>query len=194
MFLGQLMKILLIGLILGGAVKLTKKLPEHLETEPASAVLEKQEDIFLPPAEGTTFAPYVLTFPMCAPTAGKVTSPFGWREHPISHQQDFHKGVDIAAPEGTVIRAALPGTVEKTGTDEVRGNFVVLRHSDDLFTLYQHCSKILASEGEQLSKGDRIALVGSTGAATGPHLHFEVEVEGKKVDPLLALPTVEKPQ
>lgn len=150
-----------------------------------------REEQMLPPKEGTTFAPYVLTSTMCSPIAGMVTSEFVWREHPISHEQDFHKGVDIAAVEGTAVHAALPGKVEQTGYDSARGNFVVLRHSDDLFTSYLHCKEILVQEGTNLSKGDRIALVGSTGISTGPHLHFEVEVEGKKADPMFALPVRE---
>lgn len=145
----------------------------------------------LPAAEGTTLAPYFLTASMWSPVSGLVTSRFGWRSHPVSGEQDFHKGVDIAAAQGTPILAALPGVVEQTGYSESYGNFVVLRHSDNLRTTYNHCSEILAREGEQLARGDRIALVGSTGISTGPHLHFEVEVKGLKADPLRALEVTE---
>lgn len=145
----------------------------------------------LPAAEGTTLAPYFLTVSMWSPVSGLVTSRFGWRSHPVSGQNDFHTGVDIAAAQGTPILAALPGVVEQTGYSESYGNFVVLRHSDNLRTTYNHCSEILAKEGEQLARGDRIALVGSTGISTGPHLHFEVEVKGLKADPLQALEVTE---
>ncbi len=145
----------------------------------------------LPAAEGTTLAPYFLTASMWSPVSGLVTSRFGWRSHPVSDQEDFHTGVDIAAAQGTPILAALPGVVEQTGYSESYGNFVVLRHSDNLRTTYNHCSEILAKEGEQLARGDRIALVGSTGISTGPHLHFEVEVKGLKADPLQALEVTE---
>ena len=145
----------------------------------------------LPAAEGTTLAPYFLTASMWSPVSGLVTSRFGWRGHPVSGQEDFHTGVDIAAAQGTPILAALPGVVEQTGYSESYGNFVVLRHSDNLRTTYNHCSEILAKEGEQLARGDRIALVGSTGISTGPHLHFEVEVKGLKADPLQALEVTE---
>lgn len=145
----------------------------------------------LPAAEGTTLAPYFLTASMWSPVSGLVTSRFGWRGHPVSGQKDFHTGVDIAAAQGTPILAALPGVVEQTGYSESYGNFVVLRHSDNLRTTYNHCSEILAKEGEQLARGDRIALVGSTGISTGPHLHFEVEVKGLKADPLQALEVTE---
>ena len=145
----------------------------------------------LPAAEGTTLAPYFLTASMWSPVSGMVTSRFGWRSHPVSGQNDFHTGVDIAAAQGTPVLAALPGVVEQTGYSESYGNFVVLRHSDNLRTTYNHCSEILAKEGEQLARGDRIALVGSTGISTGPHLHFEVEVKGLKADPLQALEVIE---
>ncbi len=145
----------------------------------------------LPAAEGTTLAPYFLTASMWSPVSGLVTSRFGWRSHPVSGQEDFHTGVDIAAAQGTPILAALPGVVEQTGYSESYGNFVVLRHSDNLRTTYNHCSEILVKEGEQLARGDRIALVGSTGISTGPHLHFEVEVKGLKADPLQALEVTE---
>ena len=145
----------------------------------------------LPAAEGTTLAPYFLTASMWSPVSGLVTSRFGWRSHPVSGQDDFHTGVDIAAAQGTPILAALPGVVEQTGYSESYGNFVVLRHSDNLRTTYNHCSEILVKEGEQLARGDRIALVGSTGISTGPHLHFEVEVKGLKADPLRALEVTE---
>ena len=145
----------------------------------------------LPAAEGTTLAPYFLTAPMWSPVSGLVTSRFGWRSHPVSGQNDFHTGVDIAAAQGTPVLAALPGVVEQTGYSESYGNFVVRRHSDNLRTTYNHCSEILAKEGEQLARGDRIALVGSTGISTGPHLHFEVEVKGLKADPLQALEVTE---
>lgn len=138
----------------------------------------------LPAAEGTTLAPYFLTASMWSPVSGLVTSRFGWRSHPVSGQEDFHTGVDIAAAQGTPILAALPGVVEQTGYSESYGNFVVLRHSDNLRTTYNHCSEILAKEGEQLARGDRIALVGSTGISTGPHLHFEVTENGVRVNPL----------
>ena len=102
----------------------------------------------LPAAEGTTLAPYFLTASMWSPVSGLVTSRFGGRWHPGSGEQDFHKGVDIAAAQGTPILAALPGVVEQTGYSESYGNFVVLRHSDNLRTTYNHCSEILAKEGE----------------------------------------------
>lgn len=168
--------------------------PEQLP-EPVVGMSEQTEsgaggafpDKGMAAAKGTTLAPYLLSAQLCTPVAGRVTSCFGWREHPISRQADFHKGVDIAAAQGTPVRAVLPGVVEQVGYNESYGNYLVIRHSERLRTTYNHCSEILAEEGEQLSRGDRIALVGSTGISTGPHLHFEIEVQGKKADPLLSL-------
>ena len=88
---------------------------------------------------------------MWSPVSGPVTSQFGWRLHPVSGGEDFHKGVDIAAAEGTSILAALPGVVEETGYNDSYGNFVVLRHSDNLRTTYNHCSEILVQEGQQMA-------------------------------------------
>ena len=168
-----------------------EQLPEVTVGESGEQVLDGAggvlPDDLLSAAEGTTLAPYLLTASMWSPVSGPVTSQFGWRLHPVSGGEDFHKGVDIAAAEGTSILAALPGVVEETGYNDSYGNFVVLRHSDNLRTTYNHCSEILVQEGQQMARGDRIALVGSTGISTGPHLHFEVEVQGLKADPLPSL-------
>lgn len=181
----------------GGAARLLEELADWIgrqvvppEQLPQLGIGESGTGGPLPTgATGVTLAPYRLTARMCSPVSGPVTSAFGWRTHPLSQQEDFHKGVDIAAAMGTPVLAALPGVVEQTGFSESYGNFVVMRHSERLRTTYNHCSKILAQEGERLAQGDRIALVGSTGISTGPHLHFEVEVEGLKADPLQSLPT-----
>lgn len=168
-----------------------EQLPEVTVGESGEQVLDGAggalPDDLLSAAEGTTLAPYLLTASMWSPVNGPVTSQFGWRLHPVSGGEDFHKGVDIAAAEGTSILAALPGVVEETGYNDSYGNFVVLRHSDNLRTTYNHCSEILVQEGQQMARGDRIARVGSTGISTGPHLHFEVEVQGLKADPLPSL-------
>ena len=188
----------------GGAEELLERLREFVAGQivppdqlPGVTVGESGEELSgaggalpnekFPAAEGTTLAPYLLTASLWSPVSGPVTSAFGWRMHPVSGGEDFHKGVDIAAAEGTSILAALPGVVEETGYNDSYGNFVVLRHSDNLRTTYNHCSEILVKEGEQMARGDRIALVGSTGISTGPHLHFEVEVQGLKADPLPSL-------
>lgn len=132
--------------------------------------------------------------PLWTPVTGWVTSFYGYREHPITGEEDFHTGVDIAAAEGTAIQAVLPGTVVEAGWSEVYGNRIVLEHEGGLRTIYCHCSRLLAQEGTVVAQGDRIALVGSTGWSTGPHLHLEAEVDGQREDPLPALPHQWVPQ
>lgn len=134
-----------------------------------------------------TFAPYTLSVHPTLPLDGRVTSAYGYREHPINKKYSFHSAVDLAAPEGTVIVAALPGTVVKRDSDDTNGNYLVLRHSDGLETLYAHCSELLAPAGSVVRQGETIARVGSTGVATGPHLHFEIKINGINVDPAPAL-------
>lgn len=137
-----------------------------------------------------SFAPILLSARMTTPVGGQITSPFGWREHPISGKNDFHRGLDIAAPLGTGVRAALPGTVEEAGESEIYGNFITLLHSGGLRTTYSHCDTIKAKEGDCLRVGELLATVGSTGMSTGPHLHFEINKDGIYYNPLWVLPDV----
>ena len=124
------------------------------------------------------------------PTEGYLTCEYGPREHPITGKPDFHTGIDIGAPLGSPIYAAAAGVVEKTGTSRSLGNYLMLRHGTSTVTTYSHCSKILVKEGEAVACGQNIALVGSSGVSTGPHLHFECIVDGTLTDPawILDLP------
>lgn len=126
----------------------------------------------------------LVSVPARYPAYGKLTSPFGPREHPITGVWDFHTGLDIAAPEGADIYAAYPGTVAEVGRSEIYGSFLTLDHGGGLTTRYCHCSRILAREGQRLRAGARVAEVGSTGMVTGPHLHFEARVDGDLIQPL----------
>ena len=114
---------------------------------------------------------------------GRVTSRFGMRTHPIHGRHMHHDGVDIAAPEGTPIRAAAPGRVVAAGFVEGLGNRVVLDHGQGLQTVYAHCRKLTVRPGESLGHGQPLGTVGQTGLATGPHLHFEVRRDGVPVNP-----------
>lgn len=118
-----------------------------------------------------------------APVSGGYTSGYGWREHPVDGGDNFHHGVDISSPEGTEIHAFADGVVDVVGEGESYGKYIQVKHSDTVKTLYAHCSKLLKAEGEEVKMGDVIALVGSTGNVTGPHLHFEVKVNGLWHDP-----------
>lgn len=113
-----------------------------------------------------------------------ITSPFGWRFHPILHRTLFHTGVDIAADTGEPIHVAADGVVIYAGWYGGYGNAVVVDHGGGLSTLYAHCSVIYVKKGESVAQGEVIAGVGMTGYATGPHLHFEVRVDGKPINPM----------
>lgn len=132
---------------------------------------------------GATTAPYFLMVSPVAPVSGTVTSPFGFRIHPITGKADFHTGTDIAAPEGTAIVSILGGTVTRVDSDAGNGNYVEITHSGTVKSYYKHCSKILVEEGDKVSRGQEIALVGSTGVSTGPHLHLELSLNGQFVNP-----------
>jgi len=118
------------------------------------------------------------------PVPGSVTSPFGYRMHPIFHVRKLHTGVDLQASMGDPIHAAAAGTVVWAGWRGGYGKCVIIQHSGNLSTLYGHQSQILVSVGETVKRGQVIGKVGSTGYSTGPHLHFEVRVNGTPVDPL----------
>lgn len=127
------------------------------------------------------------------PTFGVISSPFGWRRHPITKQMSFHSGIDIAAPEGTPVFSSAPGTVIFTGERSGYGLLVEVRGSREIFR-YAHLSKITVYVGQKVDRGTLIGRVGSTGVSTGPHLHFEIEVLNKEevVNPLAYLPSSTK--
>jgi murein DD-endopeptidase MepM/ murein hydrolase activator NlpD len=123
-----------------------------------------------------------------APLPGApVSSPFGPRADPFTGRPALHHGVDLAAPEGTEVRAALPGVVRLSGDRGGYGLAVELDHGGGLTTLYGHASEVLVTEGEVVTQGQPIARVGQTGRATGPHLHLEVRQGRRPVDPGRAL-------
>lgn len=139
------------------------------------------------PQTGTSFSPYYISSEICVPVSGSISSPFGYRINPVTRTFSFHSGLDIAADEGEKIKAAYYGTVTKVDYDDVSGKYIELTHSDGLVTRYLHCSEIIAEEGMVVRSGETIALVGSTGRSTGPHLHFVIEIDGEKVNPLYVL-------
>ena len=112
-----------------------------------------------------------------------VTSEYGWRIHPISGDRKFHAGIDFGAAQGQPIYAAAGGKVTFAGERGGYGNTIEIQHNGRESTLYGHASALLVSVGQQVVQGQMIGRVGSTGNSTGPHLHFEVHVNGKHTDP-----------
>lgn len=141
------------------------------------------EDLLFPD-KTASFAPLTVSGTFCVPVEyTKVTSAFGYRENPVTGEQGFHGGMDLAAPSGTPIYAAFSGQVTTVSYSEVRGNYVILTHGSGLRTVYCHCSEILVEEGANIRGGEVIAKVGSTGQSTGPHLHFEVRLDSVRYNP-----------
>lgn len=119
------------------------------------------------------------------PCSGPITSPFGYRIHPIFGTTIYHSGIDIGVDESTPVHAADSGVVIYSGSGLTGyGNVVIIDHGNGLSTLYAHNSALLVSEGESVSKGQVVAYSGMTGYATGPHVHFEVRVNGSPTDPM----------
>ena len=118
---------------------------------------------------------------------GYISSPFGWRIHPKTHKRDFHTGVDIASWPGTPVRATADGIVVFAGWSGESGKLVVIEHGFGYTTCYAHNKKILVRVGQVVRRGDVIAYVGSTGRVTGPHVHYEVWVDKKPVNPMTYL-------
>lgn len=117
------------------------------------------------------------------PASGRVTSGFGMRYHPILHKSRLHAGIDFGASSGSPVLAAAAGTVVSAGWRGGYGNCIVIDHGGGISTLYGHMSRLFAHDGEKVSRGQKIGAVGSTGLATGPHLHWEVRVNGSPVNP-----------
>ncbi len=124
-----------------------------------------------------------------APLAGgTLTSGYGQRVHPINGTQEFHAGVDIAAPLGAALVASYDGEVMEVGENELLGKYIRLRHGGGIEILYGHCDAVVVEQGATVKAGERVALVGSTGISTGSHVHIRVDVDGNSCDPAILLP------
>ena len=161
-------------------VRLQKQISEQKKAEEAAARratrVHSNITVSSGPRNGQSY-----TWPL--PGHYSISSPFGYRVHPILGYSKFHSGVDIPAPSGTPIVAAKSGTVIMSQLMSGYGNVVMVDHGDTV-TVYAHCSALNVGVGESVKAGDVIAFVGSTGLSTGAHLHFEVRVNGSPVNPL----------
>jgi len=117
------------------------------------------------------------------PASGPITDPFGMRLHPVTHQWRMHNGLDIGAPMGATITASAAGKIIYAGWEGGYGNTIIIDHGGAASTLYGHCSQLFVSDGQDVAQGQAIGAVGSTGVSTGPHLHFEIRINGVAVDP-----------
>lgn len=122
-----------------------------------------------------------------APLTGSLHSGYGYRDHPVDGAYKFHSGLDIGGQVGDTIAAFAAGTVEYIGKNDAYGLYMQLDHGNGVKTFYAHCSKLCCAKGDTVALGEKIAEVGSTGTATGPHLHFEIKCGGLRVDPAFYL-------
>jgi murein DD-endopeptidase MepM/ murein hydrolase activator NlpD len=140
-------------------------------------------ELFFPGVQHTGIERSVITgSAFLKPVVGWLTSGFGYRRDPFTKEMHFHRGVDLAAPAGTTVRAALDGKVIAVGYDPVLGNYILIRHQISYSSLYGHLSQVWVSNGATVTRGQRIGAVGNTGKSTGPHLHFEIRRRGVPID------------
>jgi murein DD-endopeptidase MepM/ murein hydrolase activator NlpD len=165
-------------------------LSEGEERALEAAIAERQRELEAQrtAAAGSPGAPARGSGEFIWPVHGPITSPFGYRTNPFGGAPDFHPGLDIAADTGTPILAADAGRVIIAGWVSGYGNYIAIDHGGGISTGYGHCSRIDVSVGQDVQRGQVIGAVGSTGHSTGPHVHFEVRVNGRPVDPAPRLP------
>lgn len=169
----------------------------HLNNIESSSDLRAGDEIFLPGSalllkqanfSTSSYNRYSQREGFIKPVVGRISSPFGWRIHPIYHQRVFHCGVDIEAPYGRRVVAAENGRVTFSGWKGGYGRTVIIKHDQKYSTLYGHNSALLVNGGQYVKKGQTIARIGSTGISTGPHLHFEVRAYNQPQNPRKYLP------
>jgi murein DD-endopeptidase MepM/ murein hydrolase activator NlpD len=174
------------GLVLNG-----EGISDQVSNRPAVISVNRAADLVGRPLDlrsrsgaGSGGSVSARSLPSITPLANAVmTSGFGNRQHPISGGWRRHNGVDLASPHGSEIRATDDGVVVKAQRNGGYGLYVALKHSGGVETSYAHMSRLNVSTGQSVRRGQVIGFVGSTGRSTGPHLHYEVKVNGKAVDP-----------
>ena len=178
-------KISLIGLslLLAAAVLTLPSAFADSKPAPSEEIEEAAQPLveIIPAAKTTDESAIELS--LYLPSGSKISSPFGYRIHPVSSKKSLHDGIDIAGKEGTDIVAAAGGKVTLAETVTAKGLTVTIEHNEVWSTEYRHLDKLSVKEGDEVKEGDLIGLMGSTGNSTGPHLHFSVLKNGEYVDP-----------
>ncbi len=157
-----------------------KPIPENSDSPKKEMESELREEKFSKPTE------------LSLPVKGEITSRFGFRIDPLDGKRRHHNGIDIAVPEGTNIKPILSGKVVYSGYSKGYGNCVIIEHEGGIQTIYAHNSKNFVKVGDTVTPQTVIALSGSTGRTTGPHLHFEIRKKGKALDPMIVLNNYQK--
>ncbi len=162
---------------------LVRKMHGFLEQLQAEAKLEelRQEELLVSLRDNQGF---FASTPSIWPTEGWVTSEFGYRRSPFTDRRELHKGLDIAGPIGTPIYSTANGRVLSAERDGAYGLTVTIDHGAGIVTLYAHMHRLVVEGGQEVSRGELIGYMGNTGRTTGPHLHYEVRLNGIPVDPI----------
>jgi len=154
---------------------------EYAEENAATKQIESELSRYYSSPSAAMVKPWVGSY--IRPVPGPITSGYGYRFHPILKVRKLHTGIDIGAGHGTPIKAAAGGRIIKAEYYRGYGNCIIIDHGGGMATLYGHCSSLLVGVGQEVKQGQVVARVGSTGLATGPHLHFEVRRSGVPVSP-----------
>lgn len=170
---------------LGGerASRETVSLPAAVEDAVETFLAEQSpyEDLAVP--ANVSYDVDLPSFDFVKPVNAEVSSPFGYRVHPLENLTKFHYGTDLAAQSGDDVLSFASGTVSEVGEDPDNGKYIRIDHPDGFSSSYAHCGTIYVFQGQAVGKGEKIALVGATGKATGPHLHFELRHNGVYLNP-----------
>jgi murein DD-endopeptidase MepM/ murein hydrolase activator NlpD len=163
--------------------RLMRQMHDHMEqVEQATTVQENSFSTLLKSLESKRNL--LAATPSLRPTVGWISSNFGYRVSPFTGRREFHRGLDIATRKGTPIIAPADGVVTFAGKKWLIGNMITLDHGYGMLTRYGHMFKLLKKKGDRVKRGEVIALVGNTGRSTGPHLHYEVRLNGVPVNPI----------
>lgn len=162
--------------------RLVRKMHDHMnQVQHASSIQENSFKSLLKSLEGKRNL--LAATPSLRPTRGWISSNFGYRVSPFTGRKEFHKGLDIATRKGTPIITPADGVVTFSGEKWLMGNMITIDHGYGMLTRYGHISKLKKNKGDRVKRGEVIALVGNTGRSTGPHLHYEVRLNGVPVNP-----------